>query len=68
MRLPALRRRAHLRKPTARRAWALVIASYILYVPANVCDMETTSLFGAQRDTILSGVVFLWRSARGPSR
>jgi paraquat-inducible protein A len=54
----------HLRKPDSLgRAWALVIASYILYVPANVLPiMETTSLFGAQRDTILSGVVFLWRS------
>jgi len=54
----------HLRKADSLgRAWALVIASYILYVPANVLPiMETTSLFGAQRDTILSGVVFLWRS------
>jgi paraquat-inducible protein A len=54
----------HLRKPDSLgRAWALVIASYILYVPANVLPiMETSSLFGAQRDTILSGVVFLWRS------
>ena len=54
----------HLRKPDSLgRAWALLIASYILYVPANVLPiMETSSLFGAQRDTILSGVVFLWRS------
>jgi paraquat-inducible protein A len=54
----------HLRKPDSLgRAWALLIASYILYVPANVLPiMETSSLFGAQSDTILSGVVFLWRS------
>ena len=54
----------HLRKPDSLgRAWALVIASYILYVPANLLPiMETSSLFGAQSDTILSGVVFLWRS------
>jgi paraquat-inducible protein A len=54
----------HLRKPDSLgRTWALLIASYILYVPANVLPiMETSSLFGAQRDTILSGVVFLWRS------
>ena len=54
----------HLRKPDSLgRAWALVIASYILYVPANLLPiMETSSLFGAQRDTILSGVVFLWHS------
>jgi paraquat-inducible protein A len=54
----------HLRKPDSLgRTWALLIASYILYVPANVLPiMETSSLFGAQRDTIMSGVVFLWRS------
>jgi paraquat-inducible protein A len=54
----------HLRKPDSLgRAWALVIASYILYIPANVLPiMETSSLFGAQSDTILSGVVFLWHS------
>ena len=54
----------HRRKPDSLgRAWALVIASYILYVPANLLPiMETSSLFGAQSDTILSGVVFLWRS------
>jgi len=54
----------HFRKPgSLSRAWALVIASYILYVPANLLPiMETSSLFGAQSDTILSGVVFLWHS------
>jgi paraquat-inducible protein A len=56
--------RLHLRKPDSlSRTWALVIAAYILYVPANLLPiMETSSLFGAQSDTILSGVVFLWRS------
>jgi paraquat-inducible protein A len=54
----------HLRKPDSlARTWALVIASCILYVPANVLPiMETSSLFGAQRDTILSGIVFLLHS------
>jgi paraquat-inducible protein A len=54
----------HLRKTDSlARAWALVIASYILYVPANLLPiMETSSLFGEQSDTILSGIVFLWRS------
>jgi paraquat-inducible protein A len=54
----------HLRKPDSlARTWALVVASYILYVPANVLPiMETSSLFGAQSDTILSGIVFLWHS------
>lgn len=54
----------HARKPASlERAWALLIASYVLYIPANLLPiMETRSLFGAQRDTILSGVVYLWNS------
>jgi paraquat-inducible protein A len=41
----------------------LLIAAYALYVPANLLPiMETRSLFGVQRDTILSGVAFLWNS------
>ena len=57
---------AHLyqRKPSSiQRAWALLIAALVLYVPANLLPiMETRSLLGVQRDTILSGVVFLWNS------
>jgi paraquat-inducible protein A len=35
----------------------------ILYIPANLLPiMETSSLFGSQADTIMSGVVYLWRS------
>jgi paraquat-inducible protein A len=54
----------HTRKPDSiRRAWAFLIASVALYIPANVLPiMETSSLFGAQRDTIMSGVVFLWKT------
>lgn len=54
----------HGRKPNSiARTWALVIAAAILYLPANLLPiMETSSLFGAQEDTILSGVVYLWRS------
>jgi paraquat-inducible protein A len=41
----------------------LLVASVILYIPANVLPvMETGSLFGWQTDTILSGVVYLWSS------
>jgi paraquat-inducible protein A len=56
--------RLHLRKTNSlRRAWALLIASFILYVPANLLPiMETSSLFGEQEDTIMSGIVFLWHS------
>jgi len=54
----------HLRKPNSvARTWAFLIAAYILYVPANVLPMmRTGSLFGAQSDTIMSGVAYLWHS------
>ena len=56
--------RLHMRKPASlERAWALLIAAYVLYIPANLLPiMETRSLFGTQSDTILSGVVYLWDS------
>ena len=54
----------HRRKPhSLERSWALLIAAYVLYLPANLLPiMETRSLFGVQRDTIMSGVAFLWNS------
>jgi paraquat-inducible protein A len=50
------------RKPDSiGRTWAFLIAAYVLYIPANALPiMDTSSLFDAQRDTILSGVVYLW--------
>jgi paraquat-inducible protein A len=53
----------HLRRPASvQRAWAFTLSAAILYVPANVLPvMSSGSLFGDQSDTILSGVVFLWR-------
>ena len=58
----------HARKPGGTsRAWALMIAAYILFIPANALPiMATGSLFGAQQDTILSGVVYLWHSGSWP--
>ena len=58
----------HVRKPDSiARAWAFLIAASILYIPANVLPvMETGSLFGAQSDTIMSGVVYLWTSGSWP--
>lgn len=52
------------RKPDSiTRTWALLIAGYLLFIPANLLPiMHTNSLFGAQSDTILSGVVYLWTS------
>ena len=49
------------------RAWAFLIAACILYVPANVLPvMDTGSVFGAQSDTIMSGVIYLWVSGSWP--
>ena len=58
----------HFRKPNSvSRTWAYLIAATILYIPANVLPvMETSSLFGGQRDTIMSGVVYLWVSGSWP--
>jgi paraquat-inducible protein A len=51
------------RADSIQRAWALLIAAYALYLPANLLPiMETRSLFGVQKDTIMSGVVYLWTS------
>ena len=58
----------HVRKPDSiARSWAFLIAACVLYIPANVLPvMETGSLFGAQKDTIMSGVVYLWTSGSWP--
>lgn len=58
----------HTRKPDSlSRCWALLLAGYILYIPANLLPViETGSLFGSQVDTIFSGVVFLWRDGDWP--
>ncbi len=54
----------HFRKPNSvSRSWALLIAAYIMYIPANLLPMmETKSLLSARVDTIMSGIVFLWHS------
>ena len=54
----------HFRKPdSVSRTWALLIAAMVLYIPANVLPMmKTSSLFGSQSDTIMSGVVYFWTS------
>jgi len=55
------------KKDSVARAWALLIAAYILIVPANVLPvMISGSLFGAESDTIMSGVVFLWNDGSWP--
>jgi len=61
--------RLRFRKPQSiSRTWAFLIAAYILYLPANMLPiMESNSLFDAQQDTILSGVIFLWHSGSRPT-
>ena len=60
---PRCHTRLHLRKPDSiRRTWAYLLAGYILYIPANLLPiMEARSLKNAQIDTIMSGVIYLWR-------
>ncbi|HBG06854.1 MAG: paraquat-inducible protein A [Geobacteraceae bacterium GWC2_58_44] len=54
----------HFRKPqSVQRCWALLISGYILYIPANLLIMmETGSLISYRKDTIISGIVHLWKT------
>lgn len=54
----------HFRKPASVvRCWSLLVAAYILYIPANLLTiMETGSLFDYRRDTIMSGIIHLWKT------
>jgi paraquat-inducible protein A len=58
----------HSRKPNSiARAWALVIAAVVFYVPANLLPItHTTSLGTVQSDTIMSGVIFFVQSGSWP--
>jgi paraquat-inducible protein A len=49
------------------RAWTFLLSAMALYIPANLLPiMQSQSLFGWQSDTIMSGVVFLWKSGSWP--
>lgn len=52
----------HARKvDSLNRTWALLIAGYVLFIPANVLPITiTSSLVGTQADTIMSGVAYFW--------
>jgi len=58
----------HLRKPDSlARAWALLIAATILYVPANIFPVMTVIQLGqGEPDTILSGVIALAEAGMWP--
>jgi paraquat-inducible protein A len=53
----------HSRKQDSlRRSWALVLAAAVLYVPANVFPIMTTTYLGSsESDTILSGILYLFK-------
>jgi paraquat-inducible protein A len=49
------------------RTWALVLAAFICYIPANVLPItHVTSLGKVQSDTILSGVIYFMHSGNWP--
>jgi len=52
--------RLHRRKPNSiARTWALVLTSFVLYIPANLLPVMTVVSFGKkQSDTIMSGVIY----------
>lgn len=54
----------HARKPNSlNKTWAYLITACIMYLPANLLPVMTTStLFGSKNDTILSGVIYFWVS------
>ena len=54
----------HFRKPDSlNRTWALLIAAYVLIIPANLLPVMKSSTLGAtEADTIISGVIYLWKS------
>lgn len=58
----------HSRKPgSLARTWAYLITAMILYVPAMTLPiMNTITIQGARKDTILSGVVYLLTSGMWP--
>ncbi|WP_371747371.1 paraquat-inducible protein A [Caballeronia sp. Sq4a] len=58
----------HRRNPDSiARTWALLISAAILYIPANVYPMlHTSSILGAEDDTIMSGVALFWNDGDYP--
>jgi len=60
--------RLHVGRPRSlARTLALLLSAAVLYAPANLLPiLETTSPFGSQRDTILSGAAFLWQGGSWP--
>ena len=60
--------RLHDRKSNSiARTWALVLAAFIFYIPANVLPITIViSLGNAQSDTIMSGVIYFIHTGMWP--
>ncbi|CAH2931482.1 MAG: Paraquat-inducible protein A [uncultured Paraburkholderia sp.] len=58
----------HERRPESlTRTFGLLLAAALLYIPANLLPiMHTSSLGGAEEDTILGGIAYFWRSGDWP--
>ena len=63
-RCPRCNTKLNRRKPhSIEQCWALTIAAYLLYIPANLMTMmETGSLLSYRKDTIMSGIIHLWKT------
>jgi paraquat-inducible protein A len=49
------------RRDAVRRAWALIVAAAICYLPANILPvMTTTTIHSREPDTIISGIILLY--------
>ncbi len=65
---PRCKASLHWRKPDSiARTSALIIAAYIMYVPANLLPITVVTSFGkAQADTIMSGVLYFLATGMWP--
>jgi paraquat-inducible protein A len=68
MHCPCCQSVIHSRIPgSLNKTWALLIASIILYIPANTLPIMTVILWGnGQPDTIMSGVIHLFEGGMWP--
>ncbi len=58
----------HLRQPNSlQRTWALTIAAFLLYFPANLLPvLKLESFSGDSQNTIISGVIQFWQQGDYP--
>lgn len=63
-RCPRCHTRLHARRPASiSRAWALLIAALLCYVPASLLPVMYSSLFGnGSENTIMAGVIAFWHA------